>query len=663
MKLKTLAAALALCFTTAHGQTTESRALEQLKRTNVDLAWSRNLQGQGIKIGVIDQGFDIGHADLRGRVSASQNFYSSGPVTWGLHGTAMAGVIAANVNNFGTVGVAPQSQLLLAQVGPGATNTGMQQSSIYRALDWLSQQGVAVINMSFGSDYDSVFNRTVTKNQITGIYFSSSNYGVNYGAAGSDIASYQVATARGSILVAAAGNSGLAYSEFPSMYATRTDVNGNLILGGRMIVVGAVDNQNQIANFSNRAGHLCQVSQGLTCRDPYVTRDFFVVAPGQNLVVSNATQLGGQAVTMSGTSPAAAYVTGGVALIRQAWPNLKPEQIVNILLTTTRDLGTPGTDDVYGRGLVDFDKATKPIGTLTLPIANRNTGYVPGPALTSSAASFRSGLSNVFRSTSVIQNSQVLDSYGRNYSVNLSKAIVSQPVIVYNTESPWMNSIGFWQTHADLGGEISAKIYGNNNGNAVEITKNFALARHGFQFGTVNELGFLGNYGVGGLSLGTSNTNWLMVKSAWSVNDKTDLFYQFGRAQTQVTNAIDSMIAVMSPVISHSWRFGLMKQSHSDLLSISAGIPVTVTKGQARLSAVTDYKFIADGDEITAVPVITNETVSLRNSVQEYNMSINYRQKFTNQMFLSYNYMYSFTANNSNNYKHNSLGVMFTWIQ
>jgi subtilisin family serine protease len=56
---------------------------------------------------------------------------------------------------------------------------------------------------------------------------------------------------------------------------------------------------------------------------------------------------------MSGTSVAAAHVTGIVALLRERNPKLAPEEVRGILLGAAHDLGTAGPDEDFGAGLAD----------------------------------------------------------------------------------------------------------------------------------------------------------------------------------------------------------------------------------------------------------------------------------------------------------------------
>lgn len=66
----------------------------------------------------------------------------------------------------------------------------------------------------------------------------------------------------------------------------------------------------------------------------------------------------------SGTSMAAPHVTGGVALLMERFPYMTSAQVRDVLLTTAKDLGEPGVDDVYGWGLMDLKKAIDGPGQL-----------------------------------------------------------------------------------------------------------------------------------------------------------------------------------------------------------------------------------------------------------------------------------------------------------
>lgn len=658
MKKTLLALAIASSLGLAHSQ--ESAMTAHLNQGGVSAAWARGITGVGATIGVIDQGFDISHRDFAGRIVAAKNFYSNATVTSGIHGTAMASIAAGNRNGVGTQGVAPGARLLLAQTGAGRSSTIMAENSIYRALDWLSANRATVINMSFGAAYETAFTRSIRTNSQR-IYISAPAYGSNYGASSLVINYYKTATDRGSILVAAAGNQGLPYSEFPGMYATRTTSNGALVLGGRMIVVGAVDSANRIASFSNRAGHICQNISGSVCRDSYLTRDFFVVAPGVNITAAIGGATG--STTISGTSPAAAYVSGGMALLKQRWPQLRPEQLVNIVLNTTKDLGARGVDDVYGRGLVDFDRATQPQGQLSMASTTKSltgTGFT-GIPLRGTAAMLPPGVAKLLRSTSVVEGAQVIDSLGRNYSADLGSAILGQRWTNYAPDSPWLGLTGYQQARLAIADTSGFTVMSGLAGTAVEVDYSMAQLRPRLQIGSMTEgSGFLGSTGMGAMSLGSSNTTWAMLGLEWPVTDSVTGLAQWGQAVTSVTNNPASMFAVDRSIVSQSWRLGMRYHD----VTATVGIPVSVKSGQVQITGVTGYNYrdLEDGSTV-ADPVVSTETVNLKLPVQEYNLAFGYRQRWSQSGFISYNLVHRFNAGGIAGSQTTFAGVQLSWLQ
>jgi subtilisin family serine protease len=645
-KLKPTALAVALALAgTVQAQTVvpgtfETREISTvLKAGGVDKAWSRGITGKGAVIGVLDQGFDLTHSDFKNSIIASRNFVTGGAVTWGQHGTQMAGIAAGNLDGRGTVGVAPDAMLLLGQVGSGGTSATFSTAAVYRGLDWMSSQGAHVINMSFGMNYDPTFQKNVKTGSAKGVYFSPANYGVNYGSSAADMAAYAVATNRNVVLVAAAGNQGIAYSAFPGMYATRTDANGNLVLGGRMLIVGATDSTgSNIASFSNRAGHLCQNAAGTTCLDRYQTKDFFVVAPGMQVYGSAPTQLNlkdayQNALAVNGTSPAAAYVSGGIALMKQAWPQLRAEQLVALTLNTARDMGARGVDEVYGYGMVDFDKATQPQGNLTVATRHQKlTGQaVAGQAVTATGVVTTSSIGSALKGSSVLGNTQVIDGIGRNYSVNLAQAMASNTAMTANYASPWLGlaPANYRQIATPVTKEMSMLMASTDSGMVSQINYQKGANIWQFQTGAMQERnGWLGNQGSGAMGLGSSATTWAMLGVEHSIAESTAVIAQYGVGFTRVQNSSESMIAVNGTLITDSWKLGVaqsnvFKQRDKAMLAVSA--PVTVRRGSATVTGVTGYTYTEDADgNFTADPVVSSESVNLRPPVQEYNLVLGY---------------------------------------
>lgn len=144
------------------------------------------------------------------------------------------------------------------------------------------------------------------------------------------------------IFVWAAGNNGAnqsnALSALPNV---SSDLNGHFVN-----VVAWDEQTGALADFSNACG---------------VTKNFCITAPGTNLSA-------GYSKYLDGTSFAAPLVSAAVAVIREAFPYMKSSQITELLFATARDLGELGIDETYGHGMLDLERATRPVGTELIPI-------------------------------------------------------------------------------------------------------------------------------------------------------------------------------------------------------------------------------------------------------------------------------------------------------
>jgi len=126
--------------------------------------WS---QGRGVRIAVIDTGMDTRHPDLKGRVRVTRNFVDANSVTFerDAHGTAVAGVIAAAVNNgVGIVGVAPEVELFALKAcwhnAPGAPAV-CNTLTLAEALSFAITQRAAIINLSLTGPRDALLTRLI----------------------------------------------------------------------------------------------------------------------------------------------------------------------------------------------------------------------------------------------------------------------------------------------------------------------------------------------------------------------------------------------------------------------------------------------------------------------------------------------------------------------
>jgi subtilisin family serine protease len=188
-----------------------------LAKIHAQEAWATST-GVGVVVAVVDSGVDFEHEDLRGQSAGS--FTCMGTCAPGGgdvngHGTAVASVIAAGGNNgVGIAGVAPGAKVLSVRVLE-ADGTG-SVGDVSRGITFAAEQGAKVINVSIGTSIDLP---------------------IVFGLLSPELqAAIDAAWAKGAVVVAAAGNGGLA-SSFTSM--------------AHLFVVGATGPNDEIAHYSS----------------------------------------------------------------------------------------------------------------------------------------------------------------------------------------------------------------------------------------------------------------------------------------------------------------------------------------------------------------------------------------------------------------------------
>jgi subtilisin family serine protease len=354
-------------------ETAEYRANYGLGAIGASSAYAAGATGRGVTVGIIDTGIDVDHPEFAGAIAPASTDIVTGNTQFlndeDGHGTAVAGIIAARKNNSLAHGVAFEATVLAVRAdaeGSCASGCAFNEADVAAATDYAVEKGANVINYSLGG-----------------------------GSSLSDTLAASMASAvdHGAILVLAAGNSGGPEPTFPARFALDSRAHG------QVIVAGAVDANNQITSFSNRAGS---------------ASGSFLVAPGVDILT---TGLGGGSALATGTSFATAHVSGAVALVLQVSPFLTPAQVSELLLSTATDLGAPGTDPIYGRGLVNVGEALRPQGTLTVPLGE-SVGD-GGRPLNSS----RLRLGSAFGAGPTLGRAIFLDRYGRPYSFDLGNLI------------------------------------------------------------------------------------------------------------------------------------------------------------------------------------------------------------------------------------------------
>lgn len=363
-------------------ETTEFNTAPGLDQINAQYAYERGATGSGVTVAVVDTGVNFSHPDLAANKDPDSTTIVPGTSNtdshW--HGTAVAGVIGAVKNDVGMHGVAFESTILSVRVddcdydASTCPDAIMFDDDIATGINYAIDNGADVINLSLGGPggvSPALYDALARANQL------------------------------GIAVVVSAGNDGLTQPDYPAALATDSGA------GGTMVAVGAVDGSNVIAGFSNSCG-----DQATRC----------VVAPGVNVVTTHPD--GVNYAWASGTSFSAPYVSGAIAVLMDAFPNLTAAQIIAILLRFTVDLGASGTDSVYGRGLIDLQQAIAPSGTIRIPTGSTTFGESITFADTtmSLGPAFGDALP---RHAAFLDSTVVLDEFRRGYRVSLSPRVTT----------------------------------------------------------------------------------------------------------------------------------------------------------------------------------------------------------------------------------------------
>ncbi|TGD75978.1 serine protease [Mangrovimicrobium sediminis] len=128
----------------------------------------RAATGKGVRIAVVDTGIDPDHPDLERQLAGSEDFLGDGKQAshQDIHGTAVAGVIAAQGNNgSGIVGIAPDARIYslkaCRQLQPGSSLASCDSFTLARALDYAIMRGIDIINLSLSGPQDPLLARLV----------------------------------------------------------------------------------------------------------------------------------------------------------------------------------------------------------------------------------------------------------------------------------------------------------------------------------------------------------------------------------------------------------------------------------------------------------------------------------------------------------------------
>ena len=274
-----------------------------VRMVGAPLEWSETM-GEGVRVGIIDTGVDYNHIELKNRIKDGINTIDASLddiQDYNGHGTHVAGIIAAEKNGIGVVGVAPKAELYVAKSFDKKGKSNFH--AIEKAVNWMIEKKVDVVNMSFSSSFGGrAYTELIHRLYLNGIS-----------------------------IICAAGNEG-EYGENTIGYPAKFNDT---------VAVCAIDINKHIADFS---------SSGTSAE---------ICAAGIDIY---STYLNGGYALLSGTSMAAPIITGAVAILQgkgmlRYGRRLTPSEIRLLLNIYTEDLsGGKGRDSRYGYGFFSFGR-------------------------------------------------------------------------------------------------------------------------------------------------------------------------------------------------------------------------------------------------------------------------------------------------------------------
>jgi len=385
-----------------------------------EYAYARGLTGAGVRLGIFDSGSVLAHHEFAGRdhrsiriadpgcteiTSLTGCFVSDGDVAaidgylappgyiwggsrkeldlvYGSHGTHVAGTMLANRDgDSGMHGVAFGANLTTSRLfadtlyeyyfdqfgnlGIASHSTGPSDAAVISMYDQMAAQGVRAINHSWGLSSDPTTEADMDAfHDAYGEYFSVFTEG---------------SLRTGMIQVWAAGNdSGNIAGIYSTLPRWVIEAEPYWLTVANINDTGEIDASSSICGL---AMNWCLAAPGTAIASSVVGGEIdgeVVVNPDGSLslnITDERPEYGYAYYT--GTSMAAPHVTGALALLMERFPYLDNAQVRDVMLTTARDLGAAGVDEIYGWGLLDLKKAIEGPGQIRVDtdvVMNQHAG-------------------------------------------------------------------------------------------------------------------------------------------------------------------------------------------------------------------------------------------------------------------------------------------------
>ena len=320
--------------------------------------------GKGVKIAVIDIGINTTHEDFydsEGKciISNKSAYFSSSdssslkkPHTMnfgmtngrndvssyedllnglkdysGGHGTHVASMISSQINGVGSVGIAPDAELIFVKCA--------NEKGVFPSRNWIN--GAIEYAIEVGAD---IINLSIQSYAVNDIKYGSSTSGTGYiDAPTAYESSIKKAWDNGIIIVSAAGNYNTNYASYPAN-------NDNVICVGAL-ANESLDTKATYSNYGNGGTKADANGKQVACGD------IDLVAPGGGYGANAKSNSSYSDSSWGGTSFASPLVAGAIALYKEAYPNASQSDIIKALYESCFDLNN---EEYFGNGRLDVKK-------------------------------------------------------------------------------------------------------------------------------------------------------------------------------------------------------------------------------------------------------------------------------------------------------------------
>ncbi len=312
-------------------------------------AWETPPPLAPVRVAVIDSGVDLMHPDLQRRIALAKSFVGGTAQDTRGHGTIVAGIIAAELDNqTGIAGLAPASELLVAKVVSPAGTIAVEAEA--RAIRWAVDNGARVVNISLGGLRDP---RHPSRDTYSRLEEEAIRYAVK----------------RGAVVVAAVGNADQAprtpwrFASYPAALPHVLGVSALTRSGGSP----GFSNRDAVFNDVAAPGEdiISTFPRSITADKPVCQEQGYTPCASDEFRPPDGTSF---------AAPQASAVAANLFGVR---PLLRPEQVTEIIERTAVDASAStgcrtcalGRDPLTGWGALD---ATAAIGALAGALPTRD---------------------------------------------------------------------------------------------------------------------------------------------------------------------------------------------------------------------------------------------------------------------------------------------------